>query len=291
MTELKETKKNNILLLPNQEHVNISFVYDRAFFNIFHFQDYHVRTYGKNEPIEDPEVYKGDIPLQGSNELQNDESDLHLATSLLGREKYPDGYNTLPLTFDQQGGNKESYTILGNIESTLSREYDKYSKSVSFLPKYKEPLQEKLVDPNLTNKDLRIFFPKLDYEVKHVSSLLNSDKEYIDRFSTSLSYHTIENIIKDIIFQLDYLENQGITYSSLSPSSLYQINDRFVILDSEKIEILREKKQNKHLYTSIFHLIVDLIGKSRYESIENVQYTKLYHCMNRLEKEHVLVWV
>ena len=66
---------------------------------------------------------------------------------------------------------------------------------MTFLPKYKEPLQEKLIDPNLTNKDLRIFFPKLDYEVKHVPSLLNSDKEYIDLFSTSLSYHTIENIV------------------------------------------------------------------------------------------------
>ena len=162
---------------------------------------------------------------------------------------------------------------------------------MTFLPKYKEPLQEKLIDPNLTNKDLRIFFPKLDYEVKHVPSLLNSDKEYIDLFSTSLSYHTIENIIKDIIFQLDYLENKGISYSSLTPSSLYQINDRFVILDSQNVEILRNKKENKHLYTSIFHLLVDLIGKSRYESIENVQYTKLYHCMNRLEKEHILAWV
>ena len=78
MTELKETKKNNILLLPNQEHVNISFVYDRAFFNIFHFQDYHIRSYGANEPIEDPAIYKGDIALQGSNEIEHDESVLDI---------------------------------------------------------------------------------------------------------------------------------------------------------------------------------------------------------------------
>jgi len=292
MTELKETNENYIIKIAKQKHMNVSLVYNRNFLNIFGFEDFRVHSHGENEPIEYPEAETEDgTLLQGSVEQKDDDSDLNLATDLLGPPRVPNGYSSYPLKEEtQKGGNKHVYSFLGSVENTLS----KYMKNWSIRSsEEKEPLKEELEDPNIVNKDIELLFPKMDYSVKQVSSLLatGSNNEFIDQFATSLSYDTMEQIVKDLLVQLDYLENEGVIYSNLDLASLYEINGRYVILNSGLLEMYTNKKQKKHLYMSIFHLLVELIGKSRHESIANVQYTKLYYCMLRLEKEQEFIWV
>ena len=253
MTELNETEKYYTLKIKNQDKLNVSQVYNRHFFELFGFTDFHINSFGENESLQETVSKKKQPPLQGSISLEEDESDLSIATELLGREKYPNGYSTLPLKV--KGGN----SFLNSAEQTLTRYYDKYRKDADLPPIQKETHKEEIVDPSLKNKDIKVSFPKSDFKVEHLPSLLQKNEEYIDKFPSSLTYYDLENVIKDFIIQLDYLENEGVIYSSIDISSVYRINNRYVILDSDKLVLDKRENQTLHLYSSLYDFLLNFM--------------------------------
>lgn len=287
MSQIKVTSKNYIIDILNQDKLNVSLLYDRSFFSLFHFQDFHVNSYGENEPI--GETTKKGMLKQGSVDL--DESDLSIATEILGKEKAPDGYSQLPLQLNTQKGGEKS--LLADVEHSLTSIRDKYSKYLSLsLDSKKEPLQEELVDSTIRNKDIKVTFPKELYSVEHLPSLIKTGtSSSLSHFSTNFDYYELEQIIKDLIFQLAYFQNEGIVFSEINADSIYKINDRYLLLDSQNMVLFKEEKQKKFMYNSLYGLLIQLMGKTRDDSIYVVPYSKLYYCMHRLEKENTLLWI
>tara|TARA_Y100000389_G_C17468392_1_gene527872 strand:- start:108 stop:965 length:858 start_codon:yes stop_codon:yes gene_type:complete len=285
MTELNETEKYYILKIKNQDKLNVSQVYNRHFFELFGFTDFHVNHFGDSEPLQEP-TSKKQPPLQGSISLEEDESDLSIATELLGREKYPNGYSTLPLKV--KGGN----SFLNSMEQTLTRYYDKYRKDADLPAITKETHKEEIVDPSLKNKDVKVSFPKSEFKVEHLPSLLQKNEEYIDKFPSSMEYYDVEKVIKDVIFQLDYLENEGVIYSSIDISSVYRINGRYVILDSDKLVLDKRENQTLHLYSSLYKFFLAFMGYSSGNFVSSfIPFTNVYYCLQRLNNENVLIWI
>ena len=188
--EFKETDKNYLLSIPNKDSINISVVYSRHFFELFDFRDFHVNSFGENVPV----VGKTSVPkkstdiYQGSHDLDEDETDLIIASEIIGKEKTPDGYSQLPLEIPQKGG-----SIIDTVENSLNDVYDKYSKYLS-LPQKKESVQKELVDPNIQSKDVRVTFPKTMFHVKPLTELMTkgSSHQSIFHFSTGFAlqaYH------------------------------------------------------------------------------------------------------
>ena len=286
MSQLKVTSKNYIIDILNQDKLNVSLLYDRSFFSLFHFQDFHVNSYGENEPI--GVTTKKGVIKQGSMDL--DESDLSIATEILGNEKVPDGYSQLPLQLTPQKGGQ---SFLKDMENSLTSVQSKYSKYFS-LPtdSKKEPLKEELTDSTMNNKDIKVTFPKEFYSVEHLPSLLKTGtSSSFSHFSTNLDYYELEQIIKDLIFQLDYFQNEGIVFSEINADSIYKINDRYLLIDSTNMVLFKEEKQKKFMYDSLYQLLVNLMGKTLDDSMYIVPYSKLYYCMHRLDKEKVFLWI
>jgi len=289
LTEFKKTDKNFIMVIPNNERFNISLVYNRHFFELFDFHDFHVNSFGENIPIITNNTNKSSTSsgvLQGSRDLDESDDDLQIATKILGKEKIPDGYSQLPLPIKQKGG-----SILDTVENSLTDTYHKYSKYLS-LSSEKETLKEELVDPSIRNKEIRITFPDSSFHVTPLTDMItNGDDHSIFTFSTNVDYHEIEQIAKDLIFQLQYFENEGIIFQDLSTSSIFKINDRYLILDSKNMVMLNDKKQKSQMYKSIYKMFIVLMGKTRNDSIYIVPYTKLYYMLHRLETEDCFAWI
>jgi hypothetical protein len=287
--EFKETDKNYLLSIPNKDSINISVVYSRHFFELFDFRDFHVNSFGENVPV----VGKTSVPkkstdiYQGSHDLDEDETDLIIASEIIGKEKTPDGYSQLPLEIPQKGG-----SIIDTVENSLNDVYDKYSKYLS-LPQKKESVQKELVDPNIQSKDVRVTFPKTMFHVKPLTELMTkgSSHQSIFHFSTGFDYHEIEQLVKDITFQLQYFENEGVVFKEINETSIYKINGRYLIIDSENCTTLSSKSQKDDMNRSIYKLFISMMGKTRDDSIFMVPYTKLYYMLRRLDVDNHLLWV
>ena len=217
---------------------------------------------------------------------EENEDDLEIATKMLGKEKIPDGYSQLPLEIPQQGG-----SLLDTVENSLNDVYDKYSKYLTFSSK-KETIQEELVDPKIPSKDVRITFPKTSYDVMPLIKLITQgDSESLFRFSTGMNYYELEQISKDLIFQLQYFENEGVIFNEINESSIYKINGRYLIIDGENCIMRKTDSQKTDMNRSIYKLLINLMGKTRDDSIFVVPYTKLYYMLHRLDGDNIFLWI
>ena len=286
--EFKKTDENYIITIPNKDSINLSLVYNRHFFELFDFRDFHVNSFGENVPVvgKTPVLKKTSDIYQGSIDLDENEDDLEIATKMLGKEKIPDGYSQLPLNVNQQGG-----SLLDTVENSLNDVYDKYSKYLSFSSK-KETIQEELVDPKIPSKDVRITFPKTSYDVMPLIKLITQgDSESLFRFSTGMNYYELEQISKDLIFQLQYFENEGVIFNEINESSIYKINGRYLIIDGENCIMRKTDSQKTDMNRSIYKLLINLMGKTRDDSIFVVPYTKLYYMLHRLDGDNIFLWI
>lgn len=284
--EFKKTDKNYELIISNKDTINLSLVYNRQFFELFGFHDFHVNSFGENEPVMGDTVVSDDMSdlYQGSLDLDETDTDLIIASEMLGRERIPDGYSQLPLNLKQQGG-----SILDTIENSLVGVYNKYSKYLSFSTE-KETIQEELVDPKIPSKDIRVTFPKTSYEVTPLSEM-GRESVSLFRFSTGMKYQELEQLAKDLIYQLQYLENEGVAFKEVNMTSIYNINGRYVIVDGENCIMRKTESQKTAMYRSIYTLFILLMGKTRDDSIFVVPYTKLYYMLRRLDTDNVFEWI
>jgi len=286
--EFKKTGENYIITIPNKDSINLSLVYNRQFFELFDFRDFHVNSFGENVPVvgKTPVSKKSTDVYQGSRDLDEDETDLIIASELLGKEKIPDGYSQLPLNVNQQGG-----SLLDTVENSLNDVYDKYSKYLTLSSK-KETIQEELVDPKIPSKDIRVTFPKTSYDVMPLTTLITrGDSESLFRFSTGMNYHELEQLSKDLIFQLQYFENEGVVFNEINESSIYKINGRYLIIDGESCIVRKTDSQKTDMNRSIYKLLINLMGNTRDDSIFVVPYTKLFYMLHRLDGENIFLWI
>ena len=284
MSLFKTTDKNFLITIPNNDNINVSVVYDRHFFGLFDFEDYHVNSFGKNIPIgSEPLSSKSSIPYQGNADLDESDDDLQIATEILGKEKVPDGYSLLPL---QAGG-----SMMDTIEQSLTDTYDKYRKYLT-IPSKTETVKEDLVSPAIRNKEVRVTFPKNSFHVTPLSDMIiTGDDPSIFTFSTHFDYYEIEQLVKDIIFQIHYFENEGVVFKDITIESIYKVQDRYLLIDSANIETFQGQSQQTTMNQSIYKLVIALMGKTRNDSLYVVPYTKLYYMLHRLEHEDIFAWI
>ena len=223
------------------------------------------------------------IEHQGSTDLDENDDDLQIATEILGKEKIPDGYSQLPL---QSGG-----SLFQSIQESFHDTYGKFSKYFRSSSQT-ETVKEELVDPTIQNKDVRVIFPKKDFHVTPLSDMLSiSDDPSIFTFSTHFDYHEIEQFVKDMIFQLDYFENEGVVFKDITVDSIFKIQDRYLIIDSAQLDTFQDPSQQKTMNKSIYKLIIALMGKTRNDSLYIVPHTKLYYALHRIEHENIIAWI
>jgi len=281
-TTIKSTKQSLHFYIPNTEKLDISKTYNRIFFDIFHLRGFRVYVRNVKGEMTETEVSSENAVVDITAPPDNAQF-----SDVFGKEQTPNGYSVLPLEYDAEPVKKEEEIgIFDSFSQYISKFAGKSDSSaptgtggimVSF------PLDA--VRPIVTIHDL--FVKKLD----------NDESIYQFKHSTS-TYEFIETVLRDLYIQFDYLKQIGLIYTDVKTDTIYRIQDRAIILDSSHLELLSSDTradQEKRIYNSVVNLIATLMGVESETDFTirfgEIQDTRVYYVIKRLEYENVFEWV
>jgi len=274
MTSIKTTKQSVHVNVWSTEHVDVSKVYTRPFFDAFNFQNYRVYIRNVDGTLNDSPLEVGDVKGKKFSDV-------------LGEEQTPNGYTDLPLEIDSSDDENEM-GMIDTVTQYISRfkpsgDEDKSSNQafggimVSFPLDVESPIVA--IDDLYTTK------------ITHAQSIYQSSKSTVD-------YRFIENVLRDLYIQFDYLKQMGMTYTDIKLDTLFRIQNRFFIIDSENLVSIDEDAradQEKLTCTAVVRCIAKLLGQDTEGeftvNFSDIQDTRVYFVLKRLEIERVFEWI
>jgi len=289
MITIKKTNYVYRITLPKNKDVNIVNVYNSLFFSIFPLKG--LRVYKNEKQIVDTNVQENIV----QNNDDNDDNDENKLVNVFGEERFPNSYNTLPLAKDETDRN------IMKKKDTNEENEGLYDTMSSYLTKYLPAMFSK---ENVDHDDnvIHITVPVDNNQpVILLEDMLNNyydNDELYNIESESIDYVFLEKIIKDLYIQLQYLLNNDYVFSTISLESIVHVQNRFVIFDSSNIEILKENRdeQMKNMNKAFLNLIInilklnvssdELLGK-----LKNIQNTRVFYFLKRIEREGVMLWM
>lgn len=289
MTSIKTTKQTVHITIPNTEKIDVSKIYNRVFFDAFKIQG--VRIYVRN--------IDGSLDEDVSDEATPAEPDMKQFSDIFGKEQTPNGYSTLPLEMKpdhdsppgkDEGGEKEEEE-LGMVDSL--RQY--VSRFVSSSEKPASP--ENLTGGIMVSVPLDVELPIVTIDNLYEKKSRNTRAIY-ESSKSNVDYEFIENVLRDLFVQYDYLEKNGLLYNHVDVDTLYRVQDRFLVFDSAQLSpIVNDTavEQRKTSYLSIVTCIAKLLGQEAESDFANkfadIQDTRAFYVLKRLELEGVFEWI
>lgn len=288
MVLLKKTETNYQIIFEEKSVIDLSLVYNSAFFSIFPLQG--ARVYKNNHNIEE----KNEISTDGNN----DESDIEetpedKVINIFGKERTPNSYSELPLKktseVSDDEDNKENNEEDENLYNTLS----------GYLTKY---LSNTYSKENNFEGVMKITFPQQDHEnvflLKDILHNNNHEPLFSIHENTNVTYSELEKIVRYFYIQIKYLFNVGYFYKDIPLESIFIVQDKFVIFDDKNIDII-EKNDNylKMMNIAFLKLVANLLDIPFTENedfitkLKNIENTQLYYFLKRIEREGIMEWI
>jgi len=287
MISIKKTDYSYRISLPKNEHVNINNVYNGLFFSIFPLKG--LRVYKQNKLIQNKE--SNDV-VQEQNTIETGENKL---IDTFGKETLPNSYSVLPLAKD------ETPEIEKNVEENDNSEDEGiYDTMSSYLTKYLPTAFSKENSKDLDN-DIHITIPiDNNKPVLLLQDMLNNyEGNDIYNINDSLvDYNFLEKMVKDFFIQIDFLLNNGYVFKDISIDSILYVQNRYVILDSSNIEIIKENKEEqvKNMNKAFLKLIIQILKlevstDEMLVKLKNIQNTDVFYFLKRIEREGKMLWL
>jgi hypothetical protein len=290
MTSIKTTKQTVHITIPNTEKIDVSKIYNRVFFDAFKIQG--VRIYIRNTD----DSLDEDI----SNEATPTEPDMKQFSDIFGKEQTPNGYSTLPLELKpdqdsppgkEDGEKEEEEEEIGIVDSI--RQY--VSRFIS--SKETPDALENVTGSIMISVPLDVEHPIVTIDNLYEKKSRNTRSIY-ESSKSNVDYEFIENVLRDLFVQYDYLEKNGLIYNQIDVDTLYRVQDRFLVLDSTQLTpIVNETaiEQRKMSYLSVVACIAKLLGQEAESDFANkfadIQDTRAFYVLKRLELEGVFEWI
>ena len=284
---LKKTDYAYRIILSKNKNVNILNVYNSLFFSIFPLKG--IRVY-KNEQL------VTDVPNNIAEEkvVLGDSKDKLI--DVFGNERYPNSYSVLPLANDELTNNRSNNLYVNRDDND-----GLYDSMSSYLTKYLPNIFSNNSDASLNNIYITIPIDN-DKPVMLLENLIDNmsvDEIYNINENTRVTYILLEQIVKDIYIQLQYLVHNGFVLNNFSINNIILVQDRYVIFDSENIDIINENKteQLKNMNKSFLRFVSDLL-KVNYDTSNNfmdqlkqIENTEVFYFLKKIEREGVLLWM
>jgi hypothetical protein len=278
MTTTIENMKQSIHLnIPNTNTIDVSVIYSRIFFDIFFLKGYRVYIMNKNQQT----LVNTPKPIDiGKPEFSD----------ILGEEQPNNGYDVLPVT---QNNNKSIHNEIGAID-TFKQYVTNFLGKTNTAISTDKPFEGIMISfPNSLTRSI--------ISLDDLYNNLNSVQESIFQFSKSdITYESIENILRDLYIQINYLKQIGMTYQNITTKSIYRIQERFILLDSSLLEPLKTdtiSEQTQRLNQAIVSLFSEIIGYKQTDKLDfyarftEIQDTRVYYVLKRMEFENVFEWI
>jgi hypothetical protein len=290
MTTIKYTDHSVHLNIPNFNQIDASQVYTRSFFDAINIKGF--RIYVRNEPYNE-NTQTNDISQSSTTSRSSKFSDI------FGKEQFPNGYSTLPLKLEKQ--TDKTIDTEEEVEDTAMLDHIR-----NYLGQYQKKNDN---ENNEIKGETMVTFPLETIFTLNQLFFTNTQNESIYQFSNSdATYEFIENILRDLFIQSEYLKQNKLIYNNVTINSIYRIQERFVILDSSLIEPINEKKrdeQESRFNESIVALVALLIGvddqeissksinlmQEFEEYFEEIENTRVFYVLKRMENDGVFQWI
>ena len=294
MITIKKTDYSYRISLPKNEHVNIATVYNGLFFSIFPLEG--LRVYKNNKLVQDDDSNNN---VQETTTIDDDDNDENKLVNVFGKEKLPNSYSVLPLANDEI--KKQSQNEKKNKENDSDGEDEGiYDTMSSYLTKYLPSVFSK-ENQDDTNNVIHITIPiDNNKPVILLQDLLNNyeGNELFNINENVIDYNFLEKMVKDFFIQFDFLLNNGYVFNDISLESVLHIQNRFVIFDSTHIEIAKEDKKDqvKNMNKAFLKLINQILKSNVSTSelllkLKNIQNTKVFYFLKRIEREGKMLWI
>ena len=284
---LKKTDYAYRIILSKNKNVNILNVYNSLFFSIFPLKG--IRVYKNEQLVTDvpDNIVEEKVVLGDSKDKLID---------VFGNERYPNSYSVLPLANDELTNNRSN-----NLDVNRDDNDGLYDSMSSYLTKYLPNIFSNNSDASLNNIYITIPIDN-DKPVMLLENLIDNmsvDEIYNINENTRVTYILLEQIVKDIYIQLQYLVHNGFVLNNFSINNIILLQDRYVIFDSENIDIINENKteQLKNMNKSFLRFVSDLL-KVNYDTSNNfmdqlkqIENTEVFYFLKKIEREGVLLWM
>ena len=289
MTSINKTDYSYRISLPKNEHVNIVTVYNSLFFSIFPLKG--LRVYKNNKLIQNNDSTEN---IQEKMIVEDDENKL---VDVFGKEKIPNSYTVLPLAKDELSRSEDKEKEIGS-DGEDEGIYDSMS---SYLTKYLPTIFSK-ENTDKSDNVIYITVPIDDNKpVILLQDLLNNyeGNELYNINNNEIDYTFLEKIVKDFYIQLDFLLNNGFVFKDILLENIIYVQDRYVIFDTQNIEIVTESKEQqiKTMNIAFLKLVASILSMSFSESedfigkLKNIENTQLYYFLKRIEREGTMEWI
>lgn len=284
---LKKTDYAYRIILSKNKNVNILNVYNSLFFSIFPLKG--IRVYKNEQLVTDvpDNIVEEKVVLGDSKDKLID---------VFGNERYPNSYSVLPLANDELTNNRSNNLYVNRDDND-----GLYDSMSSYLTKYLPNIFSNNSDASLNNIYITIPIDN-DKPVMLLENLIDNmsvDEIYNINENTRVTYILLEQIVKDIYIQLQYLVHNGFVLNNFSINNIILVQDRYVIFDSENIDIINENKteQLKNMNKSFLRFVSDLL-KVNYDTSNNfmdqlkqIENTEVFYFLKKIEREGVLLWI
>ena len=284
---LKKTDYAYRIILSKNKNVNILNVYNSLFFSIFPLKG--IRVYKNEQLVTDvpDNIVEEKVVLGDSKDKLID---------VFGNERYPNSYSVLPLANDELTNNRSNNLYVNRDDND-----GLYDSMSSYLTKYLPNIFSNNSDASLNNIYITIPIDN-DKPVMLLENLIDNmsvDEIYNINENTRVTYILLEQIVKDIYIQLQYLVHNGFVLNNFSINNIILLQDRYVIFDSENIDIINENKteQLKNMNKSFLRFVSDLL-KVNYDTSNNfmdqlkqIENTEVFYFLKKIEREGVLLWM
>ena len=183
--------------------------------------------------------------------------------NIFGKERQPNGYSVLPLRpqdFQEQ-----------HVLDTTKEYVNKYKKT--------DVQVESSID---------IYFP-LETPLYNFDEKMETTDSHEMIGNSTMSYRELSRFLFDMYAQINYVFEHGYHYREIRKSSILNIDGKHILCDGKVLEAneknVDERKKTCQVFLQFIH---ELIGK---ENIHTLLGTPLFHFIERLENEDILLWI
>lgn len=284
MVQLVNNENSYRIIMDKNTNVKVRDVYNRIFFSTIGLDG--IRIYGK-DPM--PDIKDDVIELSESESESEEDSDERIIRTF-GNEQPDSGYSKLPL-----------YNNLNDDSDSEEKSVDKADKNdegmYNFLGDYVLKYLNRDDGSKPNENTFEVYIP-LDIKNPVISleniTLLDDTNSLLVLSLNGITYKILERIVQDLYQQIVYLSDLGYFYTSIELSSVFLIQNRYVVFDSTVIskfddENTEDLNQRKNAF---IEFIIRLTKTDTIENLlEKIQYTDIFFFLKRVQENSIFVMV
>ena len=132
--------------------------------------------------------------------------------------------------------------------------------------------------------------PLINNPIFTLQEIVSSDKHHHDAISkTGITYGILEKIIRDVHLQIEHLKGLGYFYNEIPLETTFLINNRYIILSIETIDVLNKTTQGAQpeIKDAFLKFLQKLLDDDIKNILDKIQYTNLYYFIKRVQDENI----